>query len=92
MEWTHQIAAAAAVLALLGLTLWTLRRRGIAIGVPGRSGAERRLQALERLALGPQHTLHLVRVESEVLVVACSPSGCALLGRAPARGMGEERR
>jgi len=84
MEYTQQVLAAAAVLVLFGGLLWGLRRWGWA----GRAAAprtERRLEILERLALGPHHTLHLVRVGEEALVVACSPAGCALVSRAKAR-------
>ena len=51
------------VLLLLGATLWVLRRRGLAGVSLARTGsAARRMECLERLPLGPQHTLHLVRV------------------------------
>jgi hypothetical protein len=43
------------------------------------------LETIERLALGPHHTLHLVRVGDQARVVACSPAGCALLDRSPVR-------
>lgn len=84
MEYTQQMVSAAAVLALLGAFLWWMRRHGFA---PARSGRTpgRRLQSLEHLVLAPQHTLHLVRVGEEALVVACSPAGCTLLDRVPAR-------
>lgn len=73
--------AVAAVLALLVGTLWWLRRRGLAGAMlPGRRGG-RRLESLERLALGPAQVLHLVRVENHTLLLASSPSGCVLLER-----------
>jgi flagellar biogenesis protein FliO len=84
MEYTEQLVAAAGVLGLLGTVLWYARKRGWAAGSSvGR--ACRRLEAIERLALGPHHTLHLVRVGDEELVVACSAAGCVLLDRVPAR-------
>lgn len=81
MEALQQIAAIVAVLALLLATLWWLKRRGLAIRTagPGRSRT-RRLECLERLALGPQQTLHLVRLADRLLLVASSPAGCSLLG------------
>jgi flagellar biogenesis protein FliO len=80
MEYTQQLVTAAAVLALLGGVLWWARRRGWVSGAAGqRTG--RKLEAIERLALAPHHTLHLVRAGEEMLVVACSPGGCALLDR-----------
>jgi len=81
MEVIQQMAAVGLVLLLLGASLWVLRRRGIAgISLAGRS-AKRRLECLERMPLGPQHTLHLVRVDGRELLVAASPSGCTLLER-----------
>ena len=81
MEVIQQMAAVGLVLLLLGASLWVLRRRGIAgISLAGRS-AKRRLECLERMQLGPQHTLHLVRVDGRELLVAASPSGCTLLER-----------
>ena len=83
MDSGQQFAGVAVVLCLLGVTLWWLRRRGYeAMG--RRDG--RRLQALERLALGPQHSLHLVRIGRKVAVVSCSPGGCALLQTLPGEG------
>jgi flagellar biosynthetic protein FliO len=81
MEFGQQYVGVAIVLGLLGTALWWLRRRGYA-ALPGRRGA-RRMEAIERLPLGPQHTLHLVRVGGTALLVACSPAGCALLQTAP---------
>ena len=79
MEVLQQAAAVAAVLGLLGATLWWLRRRGFAGVMVGRKPDRRRLECLERLPLGPQHTLHLVRVGETALLLASSPAGCALV-------------
>jgi flagellar biosynthetic protein FliO len=84
MDGIGQLGAVALVLLLLAATLWWLRRRGIAGVVPGRRLAGRRLECLERLPLGPQHTLHLVRLGETTLLVASSPGGCALIGSASA--------
>ena len=79
MELIQQLAAAGTVTLLLAATLWALRRRGWAqLALPGKRPA-RRLRAVERLPLGPQHTLHLVRFDGRALLVSSSPSGCALL-------------
>jgi len=78
MEVLQQAAAVATVLGLLGATLWWLRRRGLA-GIPLSRKPQRRLECLERLPLGPQHTLHLVRVGDTALLLASSPAGCALV-------------
>jgi flagellar biosynthetic protein FliO len=78
-----QMSAVAAVLTLLTLTLWFLRRRGIAGIMPGRKAPARRLECLERLPLGPHHTLHLVRMGETALLVASSPGGCSLMQSFP---------
>jgi flagellar biosynthetic protein FliO len=91
MEAIGQLAAVAGVLGLLGGTLWWLRRRGIAGVRAVRRPAGRQLQCLERLPLGPQHTLHLVRLGDTALLVASSPGGCALVGSFPAAEL-ESRR
>lgn len=85
MEVIQQAVSVAAVLGLLAATLWWLRRRGFAGIALGRKPGGRRLQALERLALGPQHTLHLVRLGETALLLASSPSGCRLVRSFPCR-------
>jgi flagellar biogenesis protein FliO len=90
-----QIAAVAGVLLLLALTLWFLRRRGIGGRLPARAGSARRLQCLERLPLGPHHTLYLIRWGETSLLVASSPGGCSLVGSLPpgaSERRGEEMR
>ena len=82
MDLIRQLSAAGGVLALLAATLRWLGRRGI-VRPSGRAAA-RRLQSLERLALGPQHTLHLVRLGGTALLVASSPAGCSLVRSFPA--------
>jgi flagellar biosynthetic protein FliO len=79
MDVIEQMSAVALVLTLLGVALWWLRRRGVAImNLPRRAG-ERRMECLERLPLGPQHTLHLIRLGRAELLVASSPAGCTLV-------------
>jgi flagellar biosynthetic protein FliO len=79
MEAMEQVAAVTAVLALLGGTLWWLRRRGFAVAAGLARKGGRRLECMERIVLGPQQTLHLVRLGDRALLVASSPAGCALL-------------
>ena len=83
MEVMREIAALAVVLGLLAATLWRLRRRGLAgmLALPRSAG--RRLQGVERLGLGAQHSLHLVRLGNRALLVASYPSGCALIESFP---------
>ena len=83
MEFVQELAAVGAVLTLLAVTLWWLRRRGFAALVPMKRTAGRRLECLERLSLGPQHTLHLVRVGDTAVLLASTPAGCALLQSLP---------
>ena len=45
----------------------------------GRGRAPRRLEAVERLALGPQHGIYLVRVGGRGMVVGVSPQACHVL-------------
>ncbi|HWB87405.1 MAG TPA: flagellar biosynthetic protein FliO [Bryobacteraceae bacterium] len=81
MEVIGQVGAVAAVLGLLILSLWWLRNRGFAtVKLTGRSSG-RRMESIERLALGPQHALHLIRIGGKALLVSSSPAGCALVER-----------
>jgi flagellar biosynthetic protein FliO len=79
MEVLGQFAAVAAVLALAAATSWWLRRRGFAGSLLQRKAAGHRMESVGRLPLGPQQTLHLVRLGERALLVASSPSGCVLL-------------
>jgi len=77
------------VFLLLGLALWKLRQPGAVFRPPWRKqGASvRSLESIERLALTPQHVLHLVRVQGREVVVATHPHGCIILGDS-AKGAG----
>jgi flagellar biosynthetic protein FliO len=79
MEVIEQMMAVGLVLALLGGSLWWLRRRGLAGLALPRRAAGRRMELIERLPLGPNHALHLVRVADRELLVASSPSGCSVI-------------
>ena len=83
MELIGQMTAVAGVLTLLVAVLWWLRRRGYAQLRVARPARGRRLERLERLALSPQHTLHLVRLGDTALLVAASPAGCSLIQALP---------
>ena len=87
MDFVRQMGAVGAVLALLAAGLWWLRRKGFAGMLPARHPAGRRLECLERLALGPQHTLHLVRLGDMALLLASTPAGCTLVERVPRRDL-----
>ena len=81
MESLQQVFSVGFVLALLIGTLYWLRAKGLARFTPGGIGRRRsrRMEAIERLPLTPQHSLHLVRVAGRVLLIAVSPSGCSIL-------------
>ena len=81
MEAIQQTLVVVSVLALLGVTLYWLRSKGLARfnGINIGRGSARRMQSLERLSLTPQHSLHLVDIEGRVLLIAVSPGGCSLV-------------
>jgi flagellar biogenesis protein FliO len=81
MEIARQVSAVLLVFSLLGAALWTLRRAGrlrLPTGLRPVSRG-RSLESVERLALTPTHSLHLVRISGREVVVATYPQGCALL-------------
>ena len=81
MDVVQPLAAIVFVMALLGGVLLILKKRGAAsFRLPGVSGsAPRWLEVVERVSLGPQHALHLVRAGGRVLLVATGPNSCQLL-------------
>jgi len=85
MEIVGQFAAVVAVLGLAAASSWWLRRRGFAGALAPRKAVGRRLESAGRLPLGPQQTLHLVRLGERALLVASSPSQCVLLEAVPWR-------
>jgi flagellar biosynthetic protein FliO len=87
MEMIDQVAAVLAVVGVLAAATWWLRRRGLLQAAPGRRLMGKRLESLERLPLGPQQTLHLVRMGSRALLVASTPSGCSLLDSVEMRNL-----
>lgn len=98
MHFSEQAAAAISVLALLGgLALLLRKRQGGAIWPALLNRKMRGLLAIEdRLALGPQYSLYVVRVDTRKLLVGTGPGGVsfgpeleqfrAVLGRASAAG------
>jgi flagellar biosynthetic protein FliO len=81
MEAIQQVLGVVAVLALLGGSLWWLRRKGLAqFAVRGPGGSRTKsMRVIERLALTPQHSLYLVRVADRTMLIAASPGGCSIL-------------
>ena len=74
----EQILAALFVIGLLLVTVWILRRKGVAAVTPfwTRTGRSTNLEVLEKLPLTAQHSLHLVRVADQVILIGVSPSTC----------------
>ena len=76
MDFLQPIAAVGFVLALLGVALVLLKKRGIA----SFHGSARRMEAIERLALGPHHALHLVRLDGRSMLIATAPGSLQIVG------------
>ena len=93
MQEIQQALSVFLVLALLGGTLWWLRRRGFAtfaIKGPG-AGRVRSMKVIERMNLTPQHSLHLVRVGDRTVLIAASPAGCSIVEGIAGAGEGAPR-
>ncbi|OYW08064.1 MAG: hypothetical protein B7X34_09480 [Acidobacteriia bacterium 12-62-4] len=76
MEPIKTISALAITFGLLGGFVWLLRYLSLSKGRPliqwSRQPRERHLQSVERLALGPDCTLHLVALDGETILLAVS--------------------
>ena len=76
----RQLLAISGVFLLLGAALWWLRSKGLArYGTRPSRARKRTLESVERLTLGPQHSVHLVRVAGRALLLGTSPAGCSVL-------------
>jgi flagellar biogenesis protein FliO len=75
VELIQPAAAIFLVLVLLGGALVALHKRG-AVSFPG---AAKNLEVIERVALGPQHALHLVRTGNRTLLIATGPQSCQVI-------------
>lgn len=71
MEAFREVLSVLIVFLLLGAALWKLRHR---TSKKGRS-----LEPVEKIALTPQHALHLIRIEGREILVATHPQGCTLI-------------
>jgi len=88
MELLLRLLAAAAVVAVAALVTRRLPGSRLLAAVrPPRGG--RWMVSVERLALTPQHTLHLVRVRDRAVLVAAHGRGCQVLGSWPWEPGGE---
>jgi flagellar biogenesis protein FliO len=81
MDVVQSLAAIVLVLVLLGGVLLLLKKRGVASFrlTGGVGSAPRWLDVVERVSLGPQHSLHLVRAGGRVLLVVTGPNSCHLV-------------
>ncbi len=75
-----QLVMVVFVMALLGLVTWRLKGARAR-----RTGKAAPIAVVGRLALTPQHSLHLVEVAGRTLLLATHASGCRLLARVPAQ-------
>ncbi|HVO99521.1 MAG TPA: flagellar biosynthetic protein FliO [Bryobacteraceae bacterium] len=88
MDVLRQVCSVLLVFLLLGALVWALRRggRGQVFGAglirKRVQEASRAMIAMERLALTPHHTLHIVRVNGREVLVATHPQGCSLIAPA----------
>jgi flagellar biogenesis protein FliO len=77
-----QSLAIALVMTLLGGALFLLKKRGAAtFRLPRLSAAAREMEVIERVALGPHHALHLVRIGDRRVLVATAPSSCQVVSQ-----------
>jgi flagellar biosynthetic protein FliO len=85
MELARQMLAVGVVFGLLAAALWALRRRGLvrARGAARANDGSPLMEVVDRLALSPQHSLHLVRLADRLLVVATHSGGCSVLRDQP---------
>ncbi len=78
-----QLVPVIAVFGVLAAALWLLKRRGLASFSPlwnrGPQTGARKLEVIERIALTPTHSLHLVRVSGQVVLIGVAPSVCNCL-------------
>ncbi len=88
MDVMRQACSVLLVFSLLGALAWALRRGGrgqiFGAGLARKrvQGNTRAMVAIERLALTPQHTLHLVRLNGREVLVATHPRGCSIIAPA----------
>lgn len=80
----RQLLALLLVFGLLGVAAWKLRRRDVVA-----RGSGPRLASRARLALSPQHAVHLLELDGREWLVATHPQGCTVMH---ATGSGDSRK
>jgi hypothetical protein len=71
MDIVRSILPVALVFGLMGVVLWKLK--GFR---PMPKARSRTLQSIDRLALTPQHTLHLIRLDGTEFAIVTHSQGC----------------
>jgi flagellar biogenesis protein FliO len=79
MSLMQQSAAITFVLVLLWVALWWLKRKGAVTGRLRLNDPRREMEAVQRLALTPQHSLHLIRMKERTLLIAVHPGGLSVI-------------
>jgi flagellar biogenesis protein FliO len=89
MDVFRQVLSVLLVFSLLAAALWMLRRGG-KVSFAGRRvmGNTKSMATVERLALTPQHTLHIVRIHGREVLLATHPQGCSVVTMAAEQAMG----
>ena len=77
-EMLRESLALAFVFVLLGLALWTIRKKNwrLSATTPGA------LESCGKLTLSARHSIHLIRIGDRHLIVALHPEGVTALGDA----------
>jgi len=78
MEALQQFLAVAVVLGLLVGVLWLMRAK-TRFGVSLRRRGRESFRSIDRLALSAQHSLHLVRVGRQTLLIGVAPGAVNLI-------------
>ena len=84
-ELIRQTLAITFVFGLLGAAVWLLGKGRNRIRLlPGyRTKGDGHIQVVERVGITPQHTLFLLRVGSQGLLIAAHTTGCSVLASKP---------
>jgi hypothetical protein len=86
VEVVQQLTVVIFVLALLGLALRVLRRGTGPLLLLRRGSQDDALQTVSRVALTPQHSLHVIRNGSEEWILATHPQGCTVIREGRSKG------
>jgi hypothetical protein len=72
------------VIGLLLTVLFALRRKGMVnFGASANEPRGKRIEVVERVALGPHHALHMVRAGDRCVLIVTAPTSCQVLDLVP---------